>query len=173
MVVSKLLVWVRLHNLQLHFWHHKVLTGIGNSLGKFLEIDADRVTKGIFTFARIYVDVDLSKGLPDHILLLHNNQQWSQSLDYENTTFRCRTCLHTGHLQSACPQLKKDRKKCQPQKPKGWQFTRTQEAETEGAQTTDNTTNINVQKKLRKLHRKMRLSIIHISSIALQITTTD
>lgn len=28
MLVSKMSVWVRLHNLPLHFWHHKVLEGI-------------------------------------------------------------------------------------------------------------------------------------------------
>ena len=34
----------------------------------------------------------------------------------------------------------------QPQKPKGWQFLESQEEETKDAETTDNTTNINVQK---------------------------
>lgn len=51
MVVSKMPVWVRLHNLPLHFWHHNVLIAIGNTLGKFLKIDGDRLTRGLFTFA--------------------------------------------------------------------------------------------------------------------------
>ena len=73
MVISKILVWVRLHNLPLHFLHHKVLTRIGNSLGNFLKIDVDRFTIVIFTFARICVEVDLGKGLPNRILSYHNN----------------------------------------------------------------------------------------------------
>jgi len=73
MEVSKMLVWVRLQNLPLHFWHHKVLTTIGNTLGKFLKTDGDRFAKGIFTFARMFVEVDLSQGLPEIITLHFNN----------------------------------------------------------------------------------------------------
>lgn len=56
-------------------------------MGKFLKIDEDIITRGIFAFARICVEVDLSQGLPDSITLNFNNSQWLQSLDYENTTF--------------------------------------------------------------------------------------
>lgn len=98
MVISKMPVWVKLYNLPLHFWHYKVLEGIGNNLGTFLKVDNERLSKDIYTFARIYVDVDLSQGLPDHILLLHNEKQWVQPLDYENIAFRCRICRQTGHL---------------------------------------------------------------------------
>jgi hypothetical protein len=93
MVVSTMPVWVRLHNLPLHFWHRKALTAIGNSLGKHLKIDEDRAIRGIFTYARICVEVDLSQGLPDHITLNFNNSLWTQQLDYENTAFRCRRLL--------------------------------------------------------------------------------
>lgn len=69
MVVSKMPVWLRLHNLPLHFWHHNVLIAIGNSPGRFLKIDEDRLTRGIFTFAKICVEVDLSQELLDSIAL--------------------------------------------------------------------------------------------------------
>lgn len=120
MVVTKMPVWVKLYNLPLHFWHYKVLTDIGNTLGKFLKVDNDRLSKDIYTFSRICVEVDLSQGLPDHFLLLHNEKQWAQPLDYENTAFRYRICRQTGHLQSICPQNKKNKKRRQPPKPKGW-----------------------------------------------------
>lgn len=68
-------LWVRLHSLPLHFWHHKVLIAIGNTLGKFLKTDENRLTKGIFTFARICVEIDLSQGLPKSIILNFNNTQ--------------------------------------------------------------------------------------------------
>lgn len=110
-------VWVRLHNLPLHFWHFKALSAIGNSLGRMLKIDTDRHLKGIFTFARICVEVDLSQGLPESIFLTFNNIQWKQSLDYENTAFRCRGCQQTGHLLKACP----SKSKPQQRKSRGWQ----------------------------------------------------
>ena len=80
-------VWVSLHNLLVHLWHHKVLEEIVNSLRKFLKIDVDRVSRDIFTFARRCVRVDLSQGLPDRIMLIHNNIQWNQPLDYEKYDF--------------------------------------------------------------------------------------
>lgn len=125
MVVSKMPVWVQLYSLPLHFWHIKVLEGIDNALGKFLKVDNERLSKDIYTFARICMEVDLSEGLPGHILLLHNKKQWPQPLDYENTAFRCRICHQTSHLQSACPQNKKDRKGRQQPKSKGLQFSAT------------------------------------------------
>jgi len=116
-------VWVRLNNLPLHSWHHKVFTAIGNSLGKILKIDGDRVNQGIFTFSRICVEVDLSQGLPDHITLNYNNKLRTQPLDNENTTFRCRRYMQTGHLQNNCPLARKDPKgnKKQQKNPNGWQ----------------------------------------------------
>lgn len=57
-------VWVRMYNFLLTNKHHPVLEGIGNTLCKFIKIDLKRVDKGIFTFARICVEMDLSKKLP-------------------------------------------------------------------------------------------------------------
>lgn len=138
-VVSTMPVWVRLHNLPLHFWHRKALTAIGNSIRKHLKIDEDRANRGIFTYARICVEVDLSQGLPDHITINFNNSLWTQQLDYENTTFRCRSCLQTGHLQYACPLCSKEPKgnKKQQKKPKGWQQTEPLEEEALNTEPTD------------------------------------
>lgn len=47
-----------------------------------------------------------------------------QTIDYENTTFKCRICRQTRHLQNAWPKYKKDsqrRKKSSKQK-KGWKL---------------------------------------------------
>lgn len=136
MVVFKMPMWVKIYNLPLHFWHIKVLEGIDNALGKFLKVDNERLSKDIYTFARICVEVDLSQGLPSHILLLYNEKKWAQ---YENTAFRCHICHQIGHLQSACPQNKKDRKRSQPPKAKGWQFSTTWTEDIEGEQNTKNT----------------------------------
>jgi len=111
MVVTKMPVWVRLPNLPLPFWHHLVLEDIGNLLGTFIKRDPDRNDQGLFTYARICVEIDLSKGLPDRIHLQYEKFKWLQVLDYENTAFRCRFCHDTGHLQDTCPIAKRYPKK--------------------------------------------------------------
>lgn len=96
MVVTKMSVWVRLPNLPLHFCHKAVLTDIGNNLGKFIKIDQTRYGQNLFTYSWICIEVNLSRGLPDKIILKHGTQNYTQPLDYENTTFRCRICHQTG-----------------------------------------------------------------------------
>jgi len=123
MVVTKMPVWVRLPNLPLPYWHHEVLEDIGNLLGSFIKSDKERQDKGLFTYARICVEIDLSKGLPDRMHLKHESHIWLQRLDYENTAFRCRYCQLTGHLQDTCPFAKKlpKKKKGMRTNRKNWQ----------------------------------------------------
>ena len=102
-LVTITLVWVRLLNLPIHFWSIEALNEIGNALGKFVAVDDDCLQKGMATYVHIYIKVDLSEGLLKKITLNWNSKSWVQLLDYENTTFRCRTCLNTWHLQGSCP----------------------------------------------------------------------
>lgn len=66
--------------------------------------------KGVFfTYARIRGEIDLGKGLSDRSQLKKWKMDISsgQSLDLENTTFGCRICNQTGHLQGTCSLAKK------------------------------------------------------------------
>lgn len=51
------------------------------------------------------MDVDLSKGLLEKMILKWNDNKWVQLLDYENTAFRCKICKQTGHLHGSCPRV--------------------------------------------------------------------
>jgi len=68
-VISKLPIWVRLPNLPAHLWHFAVFQGIGDTLGHFLATDTSRGEKGLYTYGRICTEIDISKGLPDQIIL--------------------------------------------------------------------------------------------------------
>lgn len=83
MVVSKMAVWVQLHNLPIHLWNHQVLAGIGNTIARYIKTDTQRVEERIYAFARICVEVDLSKDQPDQIQLKHRQRSWTHVLDYE------------------------------------------------------------------------------------------
>ena len=41
--------------------------------------------------------------LSDKIVLKWKGSTWKVQLDYENMTFRCKTCQQNGHLQDTCP----------------------------------------------------------------------
>ncbi|KAH9320527.1 hypothetical protein KI387_015166 [Taxus chinensis] len=118
--ISKTHVWVRLPNLPLHLWY--ALEDIGNALGRFIKEDLDRTHSGLCSFAQMCVEVDLSKGFPVRINLKFDNFRHSQPLDYENTTFQCRICRNSGHLQAMCPLNKKPTKKSGSTSSDGWGF---------------------------------------------------
>ena len=112
-------VWVKLLNLPIHFWSIEALKEIWNALGKFVAVDGDQIQKGMATYVRICIEVDLSEGLPKKITLNWNSKSWVQLLDYENIAFRCITCLKTWYLQGLCPMAQLLRK-TKPKPMKRW-----------------------------------------------------
>ena len=62
-------VWIRLYSLPLDYWLLESLKAIGNKLGHFLKI-SEETLKGKYTsFARICVEIDLSRALLEVIIL--------------------------------------------------------------------------------------------------------
>ena len=102
---------MRLPNLPLHFWQDSVLEAIGDALGDFILVDS--VSSNVYrtTFARILVEMDISKGLPEMLKLASPNGSWIQLLDYEGIPFRCKKCHKTGHLIACCSSDKASSKK--------------------------------------------------------------
>lgn len=49
-VVSKMPVWVRLHNLPIHFWDQKIFVSIGNAIGRYIKMDTQRIDDFFFYF---------------------------------------------------------------------------------------------------------------------------
>jgi len=94
-------VWVRLPHLPLHLWGIESLEDIGNKLGRYLD-KAD--PKGDqYTCARICVEVNLEKGLPEAIKLSLGDWSHIQELDYEQIPFKCLRCHAHGHFARNCP----------------------------------------------------------------------
>ena len=56
------LVWVRFPNFPIHMTHPNILEDLENLLSYYIEIDLERILKGIYTFIRICVEMDLIKG---------------------------------------------------------------------------------------------------------------
>lgn len=104
---NKILIWVWLPNLPLHLWANPLLEEVGDALGDFLMVDDKPSDILHSTFARILVDIDVSKGLLVEIVLKSSKGCWVQSLDYEGYLFRYRRCFKTGHAAAQCRLEKK------------------------------------------------------------------
>ena len=71
---------------------------IGNKLGKYVKT-LEATLEGRYTsYARIFIEMDVSGALSEAISLEFKDEEWIQSIDYEKIPFRCRRCHEHGHL---------------------------------------------------------------------------
>ena len=94
-------VWVKLPHLPLHCWNDEDFRTIGNTLGKY--VDKSEPKAPMFSCARICVEVDLEKGLPESINLSIDGWTHLQTVDYEQIPFKCKYCHEYGHFAKSCP----------------------------------------------------------------------
>jgi hypothetical protein len=124
-------VWVRLPHLPFHCWGDEVLKSIGDTLGKF--IDRAEPKSNMYSCARIYVEVDLEKGLPEAIKLRLDDWTYIQKLDYEQLSFKCKSCHEYDHFSRNCLNNKQSQETDTPQQEEGWQQVRKKDNTGKGA----------------------------------------
>ena len=90
----------------MHLWGKGSLKDIGNKLGRFL--DSVEPKGDQFTCARICVEVNLEKGLPEAIQLSLGEWCHIQELDYEQIPFKCLQFHAYGHFAKSCPKASED-----------------------------------------------------------------
>ncbi|CAI0393617.1 unnamed protein product [Linum tenue] len=64
-----MIVWVQFPALKIHFYHKEVVTTLGNLIGRTIKLDYHTLTQQRAKFARLAVEVDLSKQLVPRIWL--------------------------------------------------------------------------------------------------------
>ncbi|CAL1370524.1 unnamed protein product [Linum trigynum] len=91
--------WVQFPELPVHFYHREILFAIGNLVGRTVKLDyhTENLERG--KFARIAIELDMSKPLPTRIRL---DGAWQQVL-YENLPTICYSCGRIGHKEDSCP----------------------------------------------------------------------
>eukprot|EP00253_Pinus_taeda_P034473 PITA_34473 len=87
-----------MYSLPAEYWKEETLRDIGNSLGTFIKAFEETKTHRYTSYARICVQMHLTKALTDSVSLFHDDFEWIQTLDYEHIPFRCRKCHEHGHL---------------------------------------------------------------------------
>ena len=65
---------------------------LASVLGIPIGTSTQTLGKKVMTFARICVEIDLSRPLPDAIEMCAGSYSWVQQLDYETLPFHCHLC---------------------------------------------------------------------------------
>ncbi|KAG7547784.1 Ribonuclease H domain [Arabidopsis suecica] len=92
-------VWVRLSNLPVNFYHKAILLGIARGLGKPIKVDVTTLNFERARFARVCVEVDMSKPLKGTVMV--NGERYFVA--YEGLSNICSGCGIYGHLVHNCP----------------------------------------------------------------------
>jgi len=71
---------LRLYSLPLDYWLPSTFEAIGNKLGKYVKTSKETL-KWIYTsYARIFIDMDVSGALTESISLKFRDEKWIQSI---------------------------------------------------------------------------------------------
>ncbi|CAN1125300.1 hypothetical protein LINPERPRIM_LOCUS31606 [Linum perenne] len=96
--ITTLRVWVRLPGVPLEYFDAAILTIIGNRIGKTVRLDLTTLGGSRGNFARICVEVDLSKPL----LSKYRLRRRVRRIEYEGLHTICYSCGCFGHVHDTC-----------------------------------------------------------------------
>ena len=73
--------------MPLDYWLLSIFEPRGNKLGKYFKT-SEETLKGRYTsYARIYIEMDVSRALPKAISLDFRDEEWIQRIDYKHISF--------------------------------------------------------------------------------------
>lgn len=97
-MLKNLPLWVKLPHLPLHLWGSKSLSKIGSAIGIPLVTDECNASKLRVSYARILVEVDISKELVKEITIKDcEGRKLVQPVEYEWKPSFCDCCQAIGH----------------------------------------------------------------------------
>lgn len=96
--ITRIAAWICVSVIQLECFDIWALKRIGNLLGKLLKIDGLTTAQNRGKFARLCVELDLTKPLDAFVQI---NQVW-YNIEYEGLPEICYLCGHYGHKKEAC-----------------------------------------------------------------------
>ncbi|CAN1170307.1 hypothetical protein LINPERHAP2_LOCUS28919 [Linum perenne] len=91
--IKSILMWVRLPKLPIHYFNRLVVTRIGNLIGRTVRLDLATTKGARAPYARVCVDVDLSKPLLGKYVL----DDRTFLIEYESLENICFSCGLYGH----------------------------------------------------------------------------
>ncbi|XP_010445325.1 PREDICTED: uncharacterized protein LOC104727972 [Camelina sativa] len=98
--ISTTLVWIRLTNIPLNFYHKNILFGVTRGLGNPIRVDGTTSNCERTRFAIVCVEVNLKRPMKGTIMI--NGER--NFVAYEGLNTICLGCGMYGHLIHSCPQ---------------------------------------------------------------------
>jgi hypothetical protein len=96
--IKKVAVWVRISGLPIEYYDSRVLKHIGNKIGSTVKVDKNTLMQERGKYARICVEVDLSKSL----LAMFMIKGRKYNVEYEGLHLLCKSCGKFGHYSEGC-----------------------------------------------------------------------
>ncbi|KAL4313865.1 hypothetical protein AHAS_Ahas15G0027800 [Arachis hypogaea] len=97
--IDKVTAWIRLPGLPIELYDRMVLRKIGNLVGRTIKVDSNTAELSRGKFARMCVEVDLTKPLVGKYLI--NGREYR--VEYEGIHQICFSCGRIDHDQKLCP----------------------------------------------------------------------
>lgn len=104
--VTHMTAWIRINGLNVEYFRTNVMMKIGNLIGTTVKVDAHTMGQARGKFARLCVELDLSKPLIPFIEV----EGRTYEVVYEGIQLVCFECGCFGHGKDACPVIVEDRK---------------------------------------------------------------
>ncbi|KAH1045830.1 hypothetical protein J1N35_036614 [Gossypium stocksii] len=96
---SIVMAWIRFPALPSYLYNRKIITEIGELVGKVAKLDLNTDSRIRGHFARMTVYVNLDKPLVSQILI----NRRSQKVEYESLSTIYFHCGRYGHVDNVCP----------------------------------------------------------------------
>ncbi|KAJ4833493.1 hypothetical protein Tsubulata_006664 [Turnera subulata] len=97
--ITKTMVWVHISDLPIEYYDKEFLRGVANRIGKIIKIDAATSSASRGKYAKLSVEVDLTKPLVSKFRL--RRRLWR--VVYEGLHLVCFKCGCYGHKDEECP----------------------------------------------------------------------
>jgi hypothetical protein len=102
--IKEVAVWMRISGLPIEYYDSQILSFIGNNVGKTVKVDKNTLAQERGKYARLCVQVDLTKPL----LAMFTLKGRKYTIEYEGLHMLCMTCGRFGHYKEGCPAKKND-----------------------------------------------------------------
>ncbi|XP_042045665.1 uncharacterized protein LOC121791916 [Salvia splendens] len=95
-------IWCNLIGLPIHLFDQAALFAIGKLLGTPIQVDRATANKARLSFARLCIEIDITKPPPEEIILDICGRELVQQVKWDKIPSYCHECKHVGHTGEVC-----------------------------------------------------------------------